>query len=253
MKLNVHPHFVGEIKSLIEESKRQVSQAVNSTMTRLYWQIGNRINKEILNDKRAEYGKQIIYSLSKELEIEYGASFSEKNLRRMVQFANVFPEQEIVVSLIRQLTWTHLIAVIPIENPTKRLFYIEMCKIEKWSVRVFREKINSMLFERTAISKKPEEIIKMELQKLNSGNPISPDLVFRDPYFLDFLGLKDTYSEQDLEASIIAELQRFISELGTDFAFLARQKRLMIDHRDLTSGFTKFFNFNKRDNLQLKF
>ena len=150
----------------------------------------------------------------------------------MMQFATVFPENSIVVSLIRQLSWTHLLAVIPIEDPLKRQFYIEMCKIEKWSVRTFRDKINSMLYERTAISKKPEEIIKHELQQLNETNQITPDLVFRDPYFLDFLGLKDTYSEKDLEASIVAELQRFISELGTDFAFLARQKRLMIDNRD---------------------
>lgn len=150
----------------------------------------------------------------------------------MMQFAAIFQEKEIVVSVIRQLSWTHLLAIIPIEDPLKRMFYIEMCKIEKWSVRTFREKINSMLYERTAISKKPEETIKKELQQLNETNHLTPDLVFRDPYFLDFLGLKDTYSEKDLETATVAELQRFISELGNDFAFLARQKRLMIDNRD---------------------
>ena len=221
-----------EIKSLIEDSRQQTAIAVNANMTMLYWQIGKRINQEILKDQRAEYGKQIIATLAKQLTIEYGNQFAEKNLRRMVQFSQVFPDYEIVVSVIRQLSWTHLLAIIPIEDPLKRQFYIEMCKLEKWSVRTFRERINSMLYERTAISKKPEETIKNELQKLGESSQITPDLVFRDPYFLDFLNLKDTYSEKDLESAIIAELQRFISELGIDFAFIARQKRITIDNRD---------------------
>ena len=221
-----------EIKSLIEDSRQQTAIAVNANMTMLYWQIGKRINQEILKDQRAEYGKQIIATLAKQLTIEYGNQFAEKNLRRMVQFSQVFPDYEIVVSVIRQLSWTHLLAIIPIEDPLKRQFYIEMCKLEKWSVRNFRERINSMLYERTAISKKPEETIRNELQRLSESSQITPDLVFRDPYFLDFLNLKNTYSEKDLESAIIAELQRFISELGIDFAFLARQKRITIDNRD---------------------
>ncbi len=225
-------NLLGDIKSLIEQSKQQVAVTVNAAMSMLYWQIGKKINQEILNDKRAEYGKQIVATLSEHLIPEYGNSFTEKNLRRMMQFAISFPEKEIVVSLIRQLSWTHLLAVIPIEDPLKRMFYIEMCKIEKWSVRTFRERINSMLYERTAISKKTKETILNELQKLGKSSQITQDLVFRDPYFLDFLNLKDTYSEQDLETAIVAELQRFISELGNDFAFLARQKRITIDNRD---------------------
>jgi predicted nuclease of restriction endonuclease-like (RecB) superfamily len=166
------------------------------------------------------------------LVAEYGASFSEKNLRRMMQFAAVFPDEKIVVSLIRQLSWTHILVIIPINDPLKREFYIEMCKLEKWSVRTFRERIQSMLYERTAISKKPELTIKHDLALLQHEQKISPDLVFRDPYFLDFLGLKDTYSEKDLESSILLELQRFITEFGNDFAFMARQKRITIDNRD---------------------
>lgn len=150
----------------------------------------------------------------------------------MMQFAEMFPDEKIVVSLIRQLTWTHIIAIIPITDPVKREFYIEMCKLEKWSVRTFRERIQSMLYERTAISKKPELTIKNDLDRLKTEQQINPDLVFRDPYFLDFLGLQDTYSEKDLETAIIAELQRFITEFGNDFAFLARQKRISIDSRD---------------------
>lgn len=150
----------------------------------------------------------------------------------MMQFAEIFPEEKIVVSLIRQLSWTHLLAIIPIEDPLKREFYIQMCIHEKWSVRTFRERIQSMLYERTAISKKPKETIQNDLDMLKKEQKVSPDLVFRDPYFLDFLGLSDSYSEKDLETSIIVELQRFIIEIGGGFAFMARQKRITIDNRD---------------------
>ena len=224
--------IIADIKLLISKSKQQLAISVNATMSMLYWQIGTRVNKEILLNKRADYGKQIVTTLSQQLETEYGASFSEKNLRRMMQFTSVFPDEAIVVSLIRQLSWTHILAILPIEDPLKRDFYIQLCIHEKWSVRVFRERIQSMLYERTAISKKPENTIINDLQLLKSEQTLSPELVFRDPYFLDFLGLADTYSEKDLETSIIVELQRFIIEMGSDFAFLARQKRIIIDNKD---------------------
>lgn len=171
-------------------------------------------------------------ALSLQLKIDYGIGWSEKHLRHCVRFAEVFPDAQIVSTLWRQLSWSHFKEIIYFDDELKRTFYIEICKIEKWSVRTFRERINSMLYERTAISKKPEEAIKNELRALTEKNQLTPDLVFRDPYFLDFLGLKDTYSEKDLESAIVAELQRFISELGNDFAFLARQKRISIDNRD---------------------
>ncbi len=226
-------HLFVSIKELIDQSKQQIAISVNATMSLLYWQIGKRINEEINSQNRAEnYGKQIVAKLWRQLEAEYGTSFSEKNLRRMMQFAAVFPDEKIVVSMIRQLSWTHILAIIPIEDPLKREFYIEMCKLEKWSVRVFRERIQSLLYERTAISKKPELTIQKDIELLKNEQKLNPDLVFRDPYFLDFLGLSDMYSENDLETSIIAELQRFIIELGSDFAFMARQKRITIDNRD---------------------
>ena len=107
-----------------------------------------------------------------------------------------------------------------------------MCKLENWSSRQLKERIQSMLYERTAISKKPELTIQNDLELLQNEQKLSADLVFRDPYVLDFLGLSDAYSEKDLETSIIAELQRFIIELGSDFAFMARQKRITIDNRE---------------------
>ena len=222
----------GDVKTLIEQAKNDVAVAVNSTMSMLYWQVGKRINSDVLKNKRAEYGKQIVVVLSESLIREYGAGWSEKQLRHCIRFAEVFPENEIVSTLWRQLSWSHIKELIYIEDELKRSFYTEMCKMEKWSVRTFRERVNSMLYERTAISKKPEETVRQELKLLGETGKITPDLIFKDPYFLDFLGLKDVYSEKELESAIIAELQRFISELGIDFAFLARQKRIIIDNRD---------------------
>jgi len=149
-----------------------------------------------------------------------------------MQFANVFPDEQIVYALRRELSWTHLRSLIYMEDPLKREFYIEISKLEKWSSRQLKERIQSMLYERTAISRKPEQTILNNLNELKNEQRLSADLVFRDPYFLDFLGLSDTHSEKDLETSIIVELQRFIIELGSDFAFMARQKRIMIDNRD---------------------
>lgn len=229
----IHNQLFTSIKALIEQSKQQVALSVNTTMSMLYWKIGKQINEELKVHHRAEsYGKQIVATLWRQLVAEYGASFSEKNLRRMMQFAAAFPDKKIVNSLISQLSWSHIKILIPVSDPLKREFYIEMCKLEKWSVRVFQERIQSMLYERTAISKKPYLTIKHDLALLQHEQKLSPDLVFRDPYFLDFLGLKDMYSEKDLESSILAELQRFIIEFGNDFAFMARQKRITIDNRD---------------------
>jgi len=224
--------LLADIKLLIEESRQRVAVTVNATMSMLYWEIGKKINEEVLLNKRADYGGNVVSSIAKQLTITYGDSFSEKNLRRMMQFAAVFDDKAIVVSVIRQLSWTHILALIPIDDPLKRLFYTQLCVHEKWSVRVFRERIQSMLYERTAISKKPEETIVNDLEQLRREQTISADLVFRDPYFLDFLGLSDAYSEKDLETSIIVELEGFIREMGSDFAFMARQKRITIDNRD---------------------
>jgi predicted nuclease of restriction endonuclease-like (RecB) superfamily len=220
------------VEKLIRDNRQKVAISVNATMSMLYWQIGRTVGQEVLNEKRGDYGKRIVVSLARQLMEVYGDSYSEKNLRRMIQFASAFPDEQIVVSLIRQLSWTHIIALLPIQDPIKREFYVQMCVHEKWSVRVFRERIQSMLYERTAISKKPQEVIANDLKLLKNEQKLNPDLISKDPYFLDFLGLRDAYSEKDLEASIIVELQRFIIEMGSDFAFMARQKRITIDNRD---------------------
>ncbi|HOD43202.1 MAG TPA: PDDEXK nuclease domain-containing protein, partial [Candidatus Wallbacteria bacterium] len=217
---------------LIDEARQSVAITVNAGLTMLYWKIGRRINLEILKGERAEYGAEIVSSLSRQLETEYGRGFSEKSLRRMVQFSTVFPDEQIVAALLRQLNWTHFTIIIPLNDKLKVEFYSEMCRIERWSTRTLREKIDSMLFERTALSTKPEKLAKLELKKLREEDKLTPDLVFRDPYFLDFLGLKDTYQEKDLEMAILREMESFILELGVGFAFMERQKRIIIDGKD---------------------
>lgn len=234
MNENLSPlaSIVTDVKQLIEQSRHKVALAINAELTLLYWNVGRRINLDVLGNERAEYGQQVVKSLAGQLTEEYGKGWGEKQLRQCMQFAVVFPDEQIVYALRRQLSWTHLRMLIYMDDPLKRAFYFEMCRLENWSSRQLQERIQSMLYERTAISRKPEQTILNDLAQLHDEQKMSPDLVFRDPYLLDFLGLSDTYSEKDLETSIVVELQRFLTELGSDFAFLARQKRITIDHRD---------------------
>lgn len=218
-----------EIKQLIEEARQTVAVTVNATTTVLYWNVGERINREILGNKRAEYGKEVVKSLSRNLTDEYGKGWSEKQLRHCLRIAETFPDKKILYALSRQLSWTHFRTIMYIKDELRREFYIEMTKLENWNTRTLNEKIDSMLFERTAISKKPEELIKHELKQLREENKLSPDLVFRDPYFLNFLGLEDRFSEKTLEGAILRELEKFILELGQGFTFVERQKRMLID------------------------
>jgi len=218
-----------EIKQLIEEARQTVAVVVNAATTVLYWNIGKRINNKILDNKRAEYGKEVVKKLSNELTQEYGKGWSEQQLRHCLRIAETFPDEKIVSTLCRQLSWSHLKTIMYLKDELRQEFYIEMSKVENWSVRTLNEKIDLMLFERTAISKKPEELIKKELSELREENKLSPDLVFRDPYFLNFLGLEDNYSEKSLEDAILRELEKFILELGQGFTFVERQKRMLID------------------------
>ncbi|MCQ8116082.1 PDDEXK nuclease domain-containing protein [Methylomonas rosea] len=225
------PLFI-EIRQLIVEARSRVAVTVNAELTLLYWQIGSRINTEILQGQRAEYGKQIVATLAQQLTDEYGKGWGVRHLRDCLRFAEAFPDEQIVHTLCAELSWSHLRLLAGVDDALKREFYIEVGRQERWSVRQLQERMGSMLFERTAISKKPEQTIAQELNKLRQEGQVSADMAFRDPYVLDFLGLADSYSEKDLESSILAELQRFIIELGNDFAFMARQKRITIDNRD---------------------
>lgn len=225
-------HLFFEIKSLIEKARHSAARAVNAELVLLYWQIGHCIRHEILRDQRAEFGKQVVRTLAEQLTAEFGKSFNASNLWRFVQFAEIFPNLQIVDALRQLLSWSHVRIFLRFDDDLKRRFYMEMCRIEGWSTRQLEERIGSMLYERTALSRKPDELIGQELHQIAASGAVTADFVFRDPYILDFLDLKDTYSEKDLETSILADLQRFILEFGADFAFMARQKRIVIDGED---------------------
>jgi len=230
--LAVPVDLLTDVRTLIEQARDVAARAVNSALVLLYWQVGNRIRKDILKEQRAEYGKQILGTLSQELTADYGKGYTYDNLTRMVQLAEMFPEVQIVGTLSQQLGWSHFVEIIPLKDELKRDFYAEMCRLERWSVRTLRNKIAGMLFERTALSRKPVELAKQELAVLRTSGQLTPDLVFRDPYLLDFLGLKDTWSEKDLETAILREMESFLLELGVGFSFVARQKRIVIDRED---------------------
>lgn len=225
-------NLVGDVKALIREARQQTLVALNAGMTLLYWRIGRRTEDEVLKGKRAEYGEEVLQTLARELSLEYGGSFGEKNLRRMRQFAVQYPDEKIVVALLRQLSWTHFLVLIPIKDALKRDFYTELCQLEGWSSRQLRERVNSQLFERTALSRRGDLAIRHDLQTLRQEGKVSPELLLKDPYLLDFLDLKDHYLEKDVEDAILRDLENFLLELGAGFSFVARQKRIQIDQDD---------------------
>ena len=224
--------LIDDIRRMIDEARSIVAATVNTGLTLLHWQIGKRINEDILDGSRAKYGKQILATLSQELSDEYGKGFNYSALTRMIRFAEVFPQKEIVATLSQQLSWSHFVILIALKEPLQREFYAEICRIERWNVRTLRKKVDSMLYERTAISRKPADLAQKELAQLREKGNMSLDLVFRDPYLLNFLNLKDTFSESDLETAILWEIEKFLLELGCGFTFVARQKRMTIDSED---------------------
>lgn len=226
------PGLLADLRQLIEQSRQAAAAAVNASLTLMYWRMGQRIGTEVLAGQRAGYGEGIVVTLSRQLVADYGRGFEEKNLRRMVQFAELFPGQDIVVTLSRQLSWSHFLALLPVKDPLARDFYAQMCGIERWSVRTLRERVDSMLFERTALSQKPEELIRLELDALQGQGEVTPPLLLKDPYVLDFLALGDRYLEKGLEDAILRELEHFLLELGAGFSFVARQRRIQLDSDD---------------------
>ena len=221
-----------DIRVLIQEARQQSAAVVNVGLTLLYWRMGQRIHKELLGNERAAYGEQVVVTLSRQLVVDYGRGFAEKNLRHIMRFVEVFPDEQIVYALSRQLSWTHFRSLLYLDKSLQRDFYAEMCRIEGWSTRTLREQIDSMLYERTALSKKPDELIQQELATLRNQSEVVPTLVLKDPYLLDFLGLTERFLERDLEDAILRELESFLLELGSGFSFVARQKRIQLDGDD---------------------
>ena len=225
--------LIQDLRQIIDQARGHVAATANYALSIMYWHIGERINTEVLENQRADYGMQIVASVSRQLREEYGSKgFDEKNIRRMMQFASLFPDLQIVATLSRQLSWSHFVEVIPLADDLQREFYLTLAASERWSVRQLRKEIDGMLYERTAIATKPDELIKKGLSTLRDDNVLSPDLVFKSPYFLEFTGLKGMYSEKTLEDCLVAHLEQFIIELGNGFSFVARQKRMIIDGED---------------------
>lgn len=232
-KRNAEPEaLVKDLSALIDEARNVAAQQVNTVLVSLYWQLGQRLRSEIVGEGRAEYGEQIVSSVGRQLAKSYGSGFSEKGLRHMMRFADTFPDPMIVSSLGRQLSWTHFRHLIYIDDPLKRAFYAELCSIQRWSTRMLRERIDALTYERSAMSRKSDALVRKELSQLQARDRMSPDMVFRDPYLLDFLNLQGSFSERDLETAILREMERFLMELGDGFTFVARQKRITIDNED---------------------
>ena len=219
-----------QIRNLIEQTKNNVAIAVNSSLTMMYWHIGKLINDEILQNKRAEYGKEIVATVSQQLIKQYGKGYSYSALTRMMKFAKNIDEKNIA-TLSQQLSWSHFKELIVLEDTLKIEFYTQMSIAQNWGVRTLRERIDSMLYERTALSKQPDELIKYELDNLKQEE-FSKNMILKDPYFLDFLDINDRYLEKDLEDAILRSIEQFIFELGVGFSFIERQKRIIIDGED---------------------
>ncbi|ATA92834.1 hypothetical protein CGC56_09265 [Capnocytophaga canimorsus] len=217
----MNKNLLSELSVLIENGQQQIVFYANSTLTLVFWQVGKRINEDVLNNERATYGKRIVPMIANELESKYGRNFTEKNIRRMMQFAEVFPDFQIVVTLSRQLSWSQFLVLIPLKNHEARMFYAELTANESLSVRDLRKQITTKAFERM-------QIANLQVQQ----SEIIPINTFKDPYLLDFLGLRSDYLEKDIETAILHKLESFILELGRGFAFVERQKRMIIDGED---------------------
>ncbi len=221
-----------DIQNLIEKAKHHVAREYNSAHVTLCWLIGKRINEEILKMERAEYGEKIINALADYLLLKYGRGYSRPHLFRMIKFAKIFPTREIVSTLSRQLSWSHFVIICSLDDEKKREFYAEMCRVQNWSVRCLKKQVDSLLYDRTALSKQPDHVIEKQLSQLKHQDEMTPDMVFKDPYFINFIGERDSLSEADLENLILTNIQEFLSELGSDFCFVARQKRMSTGKKD---------------------
>ena len=222
----------GDVCQIIDGARNRIATYLNTEVCMTNWYVGKRIKEDVLYNQRAQYGKQILMNLSARLAEKYGSGWSLYKLQHCVRAAYTFSEEEIMYATRTQLTWTHLRTLMSVKDPLERQFYAQMCGIEHWDTRTLDEKIDQQLYQRTAISRKPEEVVRQELEEARDGNQLLPDMVFRSSYFLDMLGLPDIFTEKDLEGAIITQIEDFIRELGSDFTFVARQKRITVDATD---------------------
>ncbi len=235
--------LLNDISQLIEEARSHVAREYNSAHVQLCWLIGRRIDDEVLKSQRAEYGEGVIDAISVNLSSRYGRGYGRLNLFRMLKFSRYFPDKQIVSTLSKQLSWSHFVLIDAIDEELKRNFYAEMCRVQRWSVRTLKKQIDGMLYERTSLSKEPTSVIQAQLANLQESDEMTPALTFKEPYFIDFIGGKTYESEEDLENSILNNITDFLQELGTDFCFVARQKRMSTGRKD---RYLDLLFFNRR-------
>ena len=224
--------FTKQIIELIQNSKQSLAITVNAELTLLYWHIGERIAVHIVQGERADYGKKLIPDLAKTLTAQFGKGWNKTHLSYCLKLYQEFQDVEIFHALRGKLSWTHFQTLMYVENPLAREFYASMAIQEKWSTRTLDERVGSLLFERTVISKKPDETVIAELTELRQKGEFNQNLLLKDPYILDFLELNDRYLEKDLEDAILRDMEQFLLEMGAGFTFVARQKRIHIDNDD---------------------
>jgi predicted nuclease of restriction endonuclease-like (RecB) superfamily len=244
--------LVKNISSVLESARRASARNVNAILTATYWEIGRRIVEyEQSGSEKAEYGKQLLQNLSEDLRRTFGKGFSVDNLESMRLFYLAYPSDKISETVSRKfksnksetpsrifkpgnlnnffpLPWSHYVMLIRrLKNDEARRFYETEALRNGWSVRQLDRQISSQFYERTLLSKNKAAMLKKG-SKEKSEDVVTPEEEIKDPFILEFLGLKDEYSENDLEEALILHLEKFLLELGGDFTFVGRQKRLRI-------------------------
>jgi len=223
------------VANIIETRKAKAGAYANREVTLMYWEVGQYINVNVLGDGRAGYGKKILPTLSAKLMAKYGKNFTERNLYRMMLFAERFSDNEILSTLSARLSWSHIIELLPLKTKEAQIYYAEDIIQRNLGVRELRRQISRKAFER-------REIANTGLS-LESAIPFN---TFKDPYLLDVLGLKDNYLEADLEMAILTELEAFMLEFGNGLSFVARQKRMIIDGEDIVLDLLFYHRILKR-------
>ncbi|MCL2295858.1 MAG: PDDEXK nuclease domain-containing protein [Methanomassiliicoccaceae archaeon] len=228
-------HLFEHVAKIIEVRKQRAGSFANSEVTMMYWEIGRCLGSVLLGNGRAKYGEKIVATLSQQLVEKYGNSFERTKMAKMIKFAELFPDPQIVATLSRQLSWSHFIEMLPLKNEEARMYYARDAAERNLGIRDLRKQISRKAYERREIAN----------SQLTEGSVV-PFNIFKDPYLLDTLGLKDNFLEADLEKAILSELEAFILEFGHGFTFVERQKRMVLDDEDYTLDLLFYHRILKR-------
>ncbi|MDR2855122.1 MAG: PDDEXK nuclease domain-containing protein [Methanomicrobiales archaeon] len=223
------------VAEIIESRKHRAGAYANREITLMYWEIGKYISSALIDGERAEYGKQVLATLSQQLVQKYGKSFEYTKITRMIKFAKLFPDIDFLATLSQELSWSHFIEILPLKSEEARKYYANDAASRRLGVRELRNQISRKAYERG-------EIADTRINEVSS----LPFNVFKDPYLLDVLDLKENFLEADLEKAILTELEKFILEFGHGFTFVERQKRMTMDSDDFTLDLLFYHRILKR-------